>query len=106
MCFMCALALAGCEADDANRAPMSETPGQLLSDMEQSMSGEIRTVDPDAKIVVLLSDGKAETFKYTDATEVTGAAGPQGLAGREGAHATVHYHDERDGRMARRIVLE
>lgn len=105
MCFVAALAAAGCQSDQGPER-MTETPGQLLSDSEHAMSGELHTVDLDAKTFTLASDGRPEAFTFTDATEVTGAAGPQGLAGREGARATVHYREEESARIATRIVLE
>lgn len=98
--------------DPVDSPPASDTArpsGNTATDMnrgaEQTISGSLGKVDPDARIFTLTAEGRDQTFRFNDATDVSGMAGSQGLAGREGAHVTVYYREDGGGTMATRIVM-
>jgi hypothetical protein len=62
------------------------------SEVAQVITGELRTVDADAKtFVVRADDGTEHSFRYTDTTDISGQSSAQGLAGREGDRVRVSY---------------
>lgn len=73
---------------------------------EQVMSGEITKVDVEGQSLWVKAEDAEHTISFSDETEIIGAAGAQGLAGREGARVTVHYQDDLGTKRATRIVLE
>ena len=69
------------------------------------MGGELGAVNTDQQTFVVMVDGKEQSFRFSDATQVSGASGTQGLAGRKGARVTVYYRDSGGLRIADRIIL-
>jgi hypothetical protein len=94
MFVIAALPLVGCtqtREPDATRAD-AEAPG--VADTE-SIIGELKSVDPEARTFgVSTDDGRDRTFSYSDATDIAGTSGVQGLTGRKGARVKVHYREE------------
>ena len=74
--------------------------------MDQMISGTLEEVDAQARTLTLNTGTREETFTFSDSTDVQGASGAQGLAGREGDRVTVHYSEQRGSRIANRIVVE
>jgi hypothetical protein len=83
-----------------------EGSSQLLPGYEQTINGDIGSVNLEARTFTLKSADVSETFSFNDDTQVTGATGTQGLAGKEGARATVHYRDNSGTKVATQIILE
>lgn len=55
-------------------------------------SGQLRSVDPDRKALIVAFEDDLYEFAYTDATVVNGAAEHvRGLTGNRGNEITVHY---------------
>jgi len=69
--------------------------------------GELTRVNPDAKTIMIKpANGVELTFKYTDATAVTGAEkSVAGLATMSGAQVTVTYKVEGTSNVATRIEV-
>jgi hypothetical protein len=110
------LSVAACQQAEAPRPdspaavrPESPPPGSPARSPDLSelvISGDLRRVNPEERTFILMAGNQEHRFTYSDATLVTGAAGTQGLAGREGARVTVHYRDTPDAKVALRIMLE
>ncbi len=88
-----------------------QTPHQHDSQQmsqDQSISGELKSVDPDAKqITVTTADGKDIQFVYNDQTQCTGGQGSvEGLSGSSGSKVTVYYRDENQQKIATRIEVQ
>ncbi len=107
----------GDAADDSTLDPLDDAPAtepappaaglpQAERGAEQMMSGTIGKVDADARTFTINANNREETFRYSESTNVTGAPGVQGLAGRDGTRVTVHYREEAGAMMATRIMLE
>lgn len=72
-----------------------------------SVSGELVKVDAEAKSIAIKgADGTEQVFKYTDATEVTGATDVAGLATKAGTRVTVHFTGEKEARTATKIEVQ
>jgi hypothetical protein len=118
LCISAALVAGACgEADnDSVMEPMDSAPAtepaptlaepQADSSFGQVISGSLGEVDSQTRTFTLNTGDREEAFTFTEATEVTGASGTQGLAGREGDAVTVHYREQGGSRIADRIVLE
>ena len=62
-------------------------------EVAQVITGELRSVDADAKtFVVRADDGTEHSFRYTDPPGAGGSSA-QGLAGREGDRVRVSYRE-------------
>ena len=57
--------------------------------------GQLRTVDPDRKTLIVAFGDDLYEFAYTDSTEVLGggSANVRGLTGNTGNEITVHYRE-------------
>jgi hypothetical protein len=118
LCISAALVAGACgEADnDSVIEPMDSAPAtepaprpaepQADSSFGQVISGSLGEVDSQTRTFTLNTGGREEAFTFTESTQVTGASGTQGLAGREGDRVTVHYREQGGSRIADRIVLE
>lgn len=95
-------------ADDrAGQSSASAERPETAGLHEQTIRGELKDIDLDAQTFVLVDhDGAERVFAFSDATEIRGDAPAQGLAGREGAHVTVHFRDEGPVRLALAIEIE
>jgi hypothetical protein len=119
LCMGAALVAGACGGaeDDSTLEPMPDSapmtepapasdPAQLSRGYEQVISGNLGKVDPDASTFTLDAGNREQSFRFNAATQVTGASGTQGLAGREGARVTVHYREEAGAMLATRIVID
>lgn len=85
---------AGSPADTPREGADMDVPSAGMME-EQVVSGELKSVDSDARtFTIQTDDGREMTLSYNDATDVGGAAGEQGLTGREGTRVTVHYREQ------------
>ncbi len=59
------------------------------------LAGQLRTVDPDNKTLIVAFGDDLYEFAYTDSTEVVGGgtANVRGLTGNTGTEITVHYRE-------------
>jgi hypothetical protein len=87
ICAIAALSVLGCDKMGAGRDASAPEVAQVIS-------GELRTVDADARtFVVRADDGTEHSFRYTDTTDVTGGSSVQGLASSEGDRVRVSYRE-------------
>ena len=58
------------------------------------LSGQLRSIDPDRKALIVAFADDLYEFAYTDATEVQGGTeNVRGLTGNRGNEITVHYRE-------------
>lgn len=58
------------------------------------MAGQLRSIDPDKRTMIVAFGDDLYEFRYDDETEIAGAASSvQGLAGKSGTEVTVHYRE-------------
>ena len=76
--------------DSALESPQA---GDQAAADDQVLTGQLRTVDPDKKTLIVAFEDDLYEFAYTDSTEVVGGgtATVQGLTGDTGNEITVHY---------------
>ncbi|MFB3905082.1 MAG: hypothetical protein ACE15E_16655 [Acidobacteriota bacterium] len=93
-------------AQDQQIPQQSESQQQMSQ--EQSISGQLKSVDTDAKkIVVTTSDGTDMEFAYNDQTRCTGAQDTiEGLSTSSGSPVTVYYREENQQKLATRIDVQ
>jgi maltose-binding protein MalE len=108
--LMVALALAGFVTTFAAASPQEpgeQGSGQQPQPREQTLSGTLMSVDPDAMtFVVQDASGNQITFHYDDQTQVAGSDETvEGLASQSGTQVTVTYHEEDSARMATKIEI-
>jgi hypothetical protein len=120
LCMSAALVAGACGGADNDSVlePMDSAPAsepaaetrsaepQADSNLAQVISGSLGEVDSQTRTFTLNTGTREEAFTFTESTQVTGASGTQGLAGREGDRVTVHYREQGGSRIADRIVLE
>jgi hypothetical protein len=107
------LAAGGCDTERREAALEGQSPssggtlgsGAPLGEPLEVMSGELGQVDLQARTFTIKTADADVVFAFTDATQVDGAAGPQGLAGREGARVSLRYRQRPDGKIAERITI-
>ena len=91
ICAVAALPLLGCDRMSRDTAAGREAPAPEVA---QVITGELRTVDADAKtFVVRADDGTEHSFRYTDSTDVGSGTSAQGLARSEGDRVRVSYRE-------------
>jgi hypothetical protein len=112
------LALAACGFLTINSGAFAQQPPPPGSAPEQTqrakapapIAGDLTNVDTTAKTLTVKSaEGSEVTFKYTDATEITGAKdGAAGLATMKNAKVTVHFtEDSKDqSKTATRVIVQ
>ncbi len=90
---------------DQPQTPPNDTQQMQL---EQSISGQLKSVDTDAKkLVVTTADGTDMEFVYNDQTQCGGAQDTiEGLSTSSGSQVTVHYRDENQQKVATRIEVQ
>lgn len=89
----------------AATAPES-TPTAPSSAAEQSMTGELRQVDIQARTFVIKDQNQIDhIFVFADDTTISGTGGTQGLSSRQGSQATVWYSKLGDLNRAVRIEI-
>lgn len=102
-CFLASLWLlpllvAACDRPSRSSAPSSDgtaLESPRLDDRDKNslvFSGQLRSVDPDRKALIVAFADDLYEFAYTDATEVEGATkNVRGLTGNRGDQIKVHY---------------
>jgi len=62
---------------------------------ERVLAGQLRTVNPDSKTLIIAFGDDLYEFAYTNSTEVLGGgtANVRGLTGNTGTEITVHYRE-------------
>lgn len=77
----------------AQQAPAPREPEQTRAKDPAPVSGELVSLDAEAKtLVIKTAAGNEMKFSYTDTTEILGAdKGVSGLATMTGTPVTVHY---------------
>ena len=72
------------------------------------LAGQLRTVDPDNKTLIVAFGDDLYEFAYTDSTEVVGGgtANVRGLTGNTGTEITVHYRENRITSTKTAVKLE
>lgn len=75
---------------------------------EQTLSGTLMSVDPDAQtFVVQDAGGNQVTFHYNDQTQVAGSdQSIEGLASQSGTQVTVTFQNQESNRMATKIEIQ
>lgn len=77
---------------------------------DRVLAGQLRSVDPDRKTLIVAFGDDLYEFAYTDSTEVVGGgtANVRGLTGNTGNEVTVHYreHPITSTKTAVRIELQ
>jgi hypothetical protein len=80
------------EPGDASIArPESLDPVQSQGSRQQVVTGDLDTIDLEARTFTVNAPDGEYHFSFTTVTDVTGAAGPQGLSNQTGARVTVYY---------------
>jgi hypothetical protein len=97
---LCLLPLLVAACDQSGRSSTPGGDGAALEsprsgDRDNSslvFSGQLRSVDPDRKALIVAFADDLYEFAYTDATEVQGGTkNVRGLTGNRGNEITVHY---------------
>jgi hypothetical protein len=85
----------GDSSDLASDGPALGTPQSGERDKDsRALSGQLRSVDPDRKALIVAFEDDLYEFAYTDATMVQGGTeNVRGLTGNRGNHITVHYRE-------------
>lgn len=86
--------------------PLAASAGQAAppaAAAAQAASGELVKVEPTARTLTIKADGRDQQFSFTEATKITGAQGPSGLATMEGSQVTVMYTTKDTVRTATEI---
>jgi Cu/Ag efflux protein CusF len=88
--------------------PKSKPEGQTEAWQDQSATGELKSVDPDAmKLVITTSEGADMEFLYTENTEILGAQGNvEGLSASPGSKVKVFYKEENGSNTATKIKVK
>ena len=62
---------------------------------DRVLAGQLRTIDPDRKTLIVAFGDDLYEFAYTNSTEVVGGgtANVRGLTGNTGTEITVHYRE-------------
>ena len=113
LCLLLPLAFA---CSRSSEPPLSRA-GTVLESLESGshakgdrvLAGQLRSVYPDKRTLIVAFGDDLYEFAYNDATEVVGgAANRQGLTGNTGNEITVHYreHTFTSTKTAVRIELQ
>jgi len=74
---------------------------------EKSFQGQLSKVDDRAKeLTIKGADNKEMIFTWNEQTKITGAEGPQGLAGKTGSTMKVTYRENRGANLATAIDVQ
>ena len=113
--FILALAACGLLTINSGAFAQQPPPAQAPEQTQRAkapapISGELTNVDTTAKTLTVKSaEGSEVTFKYTDATDISGSKdGPAGLATMKNAKVTVHFtEDAKDqSKTATRVIVQ
>ena len=93
-------------AQEPAQAPAAQEP-EKAAPVLQTAAGELTRVDAGSKSFwIKAADGMEMQFKYTDATEVTGATdSPEGLAKMSGNRVSVQFHKLAGENIAAKIEV-
>jgi hypothetical protein len=88
-------------------APGQPPAAQAPPSAEKTFSGQLGKVDATAKEITLKgADNKEMIFTWDDKTQITGAEGAQGLAGKAGSTLKVTYRENRGANLATIIDVQ
>lgn len=108
------LTAVACGQSEQSTLPVGEPPGpeavpapvpDSTASIERWISGNLAEVDLEAKTLTVVTADGEHLFEFSDATEVVGAAGTQGLAAREGTEVAVYYREDQARHLAVRIEI-
>ena len=85
--------------------PPSEIEQQRKENPPAPMTGELVTVDEDAKTLAIKTSEGEVKFSYTDKTEIIGADKVASALAGVGTEATVHYDSHGTAKVATRIEI-
>ena len=86
-------------------APAEQQPA--VEAQAASVEGELLRVDAEAKSIWVKADDKEQQFRFTDATEISGAGRDvEGLSTMTGTRVTVHYKAEGGSNVATKIDIQ
>lgn len=87
-------------------APEPATPASTTALDAQVATGELRSVDLQAKTLTIKNAaGDEQTFSFTDSTDIAGASGSQGLSNQQGNQVIVRYLEQGGHHTAVRIEI-
>jgi hypothetical protein len=89
-------------------ASAQSAPRQGAEARSSSVQGELLRVDMDKKMVVIeAADGKEQSFRFNDDTEISGAAqNVEGLATKTGTRVTVEFEGAAASAVAKKISIQ
>lgn len=92
----------------AQQAPAPREPEQQRAPDPAPVSGELMSLDDQAKTLVIKTEsGNEMKFSYTETTEIVGAdKGVSGLATMSGTPVTVHYSTHGTANTAVKIEVK
>jgi len=103
--FVLTLALTAAPLQNPPTAPPAGA--QAPPSAEKSFQGQLSKVDDRAKELTLKgADNKEMIFTWNEQTKITGAEGPQGLAGKTGSTMKVTYRENRGANLATAIDVQ
>jgi len=89
--------------------PGAQAPpgGPAGGQQQQTATGQLAKVDPEAKEITIKSGDKEMVITYSDATQITGVAGgAQGLTGKTGETLRVTYQSRGGANLASKIEIQ
>jgi hypothetical protein len=85
-------------------APHDQSQGAAPAQAQTTARGELVSIDEKGKMLTIKNDGSEMSFKFDDATKVTGAQrGVAGLATMTGSQVTVQYKKDGAANLATSI---
>jgi hypothetical protein len=89
-------------------SPAAQSASRQSDAKGSSVQGELLRVDMDKKMVVIEgADGKEQSFRFDDDTEITGAAqNVEGLATKTGTRVTVEFEGAAASAVAKKISIQ
>ncbi len=91
----------------AQQTPAPREPGQTRAAQPAPVSGELISLDPQAKSLTIKTEaGNEMNFSYSETTEIVGAEkGLSGLVTVSGTRVTVHYSTHGTANTATKIEV-
>ena len=96
-CLLLSLAVACNRSSQSSQNGTATEPSRAgdRAKGDRILAGQLRTVDPDRKTLIVAFGDDLYEFAYTNSTEVLGGgtANVRGLTGNTGNEITVHYRE-------------
>jgi hypothetical protein len=92
---LCLLVLLAIACNRPSQSSSHDESSQVSANGDRVLAGQLRTVDPDNKTLIVAFGDDLYEFAYTNSTEVVGGgtANVRGLTGNTGNEITVHYRE-------------